>query len=578
MYTALAINEGLDDVAAPGPMTVRRDSSVPLDVILAAVGHVVYDWSIGDDAIRWSSNVLDALGIAALERIETGRAFAALVDPGDRGTRYDVIHDGSNDHGAGVAFQVQYSLRPDGPASDRRLRIEEIGRWYADSGGKPQRAHGVLRVINERYEHDQRLAYLSRHDELTDCFNRAHLLATLGKATIDAARTVRPLAFFLVAVSNMRAITEAYGFDVAEKTFATVARRLKLCLREGDAIGRLSTRKLGLVLMNCEEGDMPSAAERFHAAVREEVIDIETGSLAVTVSIGGVSLPRHGPTASEAVANAQEALHAAMLLGRERFAAYAPSAGVAADRKLNASQSRQLVAALTDGRIRLVFQPVVDIATREPLFYEALARLEQPDGTMVAPARFIALAERIGLVRMIDDRVLELALDTLCERPDIQLSINVSAETIGDSSWTERLSKRLAAQSGLAARLIVEITESVAINNVEEAAAFVRMLHGLGCRVAIDDFGAGFSSFRNLRVLAVDFFKIDGSFIKNLPNSVDDRTFVKALAELAGSFKVQVVAEWVQDEETVALLAGWGIDCIQGALTGDVADQPGMPG
>jgi EAL domain-containing protein (putative c-di-GMP-specific phosphodiesterase class I) len=100
------------------------------------------------------------------------------------------------------------------------------------------------------------------------------------------------------------------------------------------------------------------------------------------------------------------------------------------------------------------------------------------------------------------------------------------------------------------------------------------MLHALGCRAAIDDFGAGFSSFRNLRVLDVDFFKIDGSFIENLATSHEDRTFVKALAELARSFGIPVVAEWVQDEGTVSLLADWGVDCIQGALTGEVADQP----
>ncbi len=265
-------------------------------------------------------------------------------------------------------------------------------------------------------------------------------------------------------------------------------------------------------------------------------------------------------------------------MGNERFVAYTPSAGILADRRLNASLSRDLVAALNDRRIRLVFQPVVDIATRQPLFYEALARVERPDGTIVAPKSFIALAERIGLVSMIDDRVLELALDTLSREPDIVLSINVSAETIGNSEWTGRLSDRLAGRHDLARRLIIEITETVAVDNVAEAAAFVLMLHELGCRVAIDDFGAGFSSFRNLRILNVDFFKIDGSFIENLPVSDDDRTFVKALAELARSFKVPVVAEWVQDEETAALLAGWGIDCIQGALTGAVTDQPGNPG
>lgn len=577
MYRALSDRAGLEDVVVEPSMTAARDMSLPCDEILAAVGHVVYDWSLDDDTMRWGPNALDALGIGTLDRIMTGRAFAALVDPGSHATRYDAIHDGSSDAGGGVAFQVQYSLLPEGPTRGNPLWIEEIGRWYAGHDGKPHRAHGVLRVINERHEQEQRLAYLARHDELTDCFNRGHLLETLAQTLAETGPSPKPLAFFIVSISNLRAINEAYGFDVAEQTFATVARRIKACLREGDAIGRFSSRKLGLMLVHCEEDDMRSAAERIRAAVRDDVIDVGDESLAVTVSIGGVGLPRHGRTASEAVANALSALHASRLLGSERFAAYAPSAGSQADRKLVASQSRALAAALVEGKVKLVFQPVVAIDTRKPLFYEALARVEHPDGAVVEPSRFIALAERIGLVRMIDDRVLELALDTLCARPDIHLSINVSAETIGDSEWTARLADRLAGRSDVASRLIVELTESIAINNVEEAAAFVRMLHGHGCRVAIDDFGAGFSSFRNLRVLAVDFFKIDGSFIENLPANSDDRTFVRALAELARSFKVPVVAEWVQDEETVALLADWGIDCIQGTLVGDVVDQPGNP-
>ena len=375
----------------------------------------------------------------------------------------------------------------------------------------------MLRVINDRHEREQRLAYLSRYDERTECFNRTHLLATLDKATTDADRLGRTLAFLLVSVDNLRAINEAYGFEIAEQTLGTVAQRIMQSLRRGDTIGRFSGGKLGLVLTDCDEETMRVAASRFHAAVRDEVIDIGAGSLAVTVSIGSVALPRHGRVASEAVANALEALHAARQMGNERFVAYTPSAGILADRRLNASLSRDLVAALNDRRIRLVFQPVVDIATRQPLFYEALARVERPDGTIVAPKSFIALAERIGLVSMIDDRVLELALDTLSQQPDIVLSINVSAETIGNSEWTGRLSDRLAGRHDLARRLIIEITETVAVDNVAEAAAFVLMLHELGCRVAIDDFGAGFSSFRNLRILNVDFFKIDGSFIENLP-------------------------------------------------------------
>ncbi len=279
MQSALAINAGPDHVMVERPVTSPAHAPLAVGEILAAVGEVAYDWSIGDDVIRWGANALDILGVASPERIATGRGFAALVEAGDQTSRYDAIHDGATDKGAGVQFQARYSLLPDGPGGSRRLWIEDIGRWYAGPGGRPRRAHGVLRVINDRHEREQRLAYLSRYDERTECFNRTHLLATLDKATTDADRLGRTLAFFLVSVDNLRAINEAYGFEIAEQTLGTVAQRIMQGLRRGDTIGRFSGGKLGLVLTDCDEETMRVAASRFHAAVRDEVIDIGAGSL-----------------------------------------------------------------------------------------------------------------------------------------------------------------------------------------------------------------------------------------------------------------------------------------------------------
>ncbi len=546
--------------------------------ILTAVGEVVYEWSIADDVIEWGENALDVLGVPSLDRISTGRDFAALLEPSNVTSRHEAVLRGSDgdEGGSGVAYQVQYSLLPDGRGTARRLWIEDIGRWYGDSAGRPRRAHGVLRVINERYEREQRLAFLSRYDELTGYFNRSHLLATLGEAISQARQFRNSLAFLIVSLDNFRAVNEAYGFEIADQVFAAVARRIKGELRAADAIGRFSGSKLGLVLTNCDDADMHVAAERFHAAVRDEVVDTEAGSVALTVSIGGVTLPRHGRTTSEAIARAQEGLQTARLRGNGHFVAYVHSPSVQARRRQNAIQSRELVAALNEGRIRLAFQPVVDITSRKPVFHEALARVEQPGGTLIGPSEFVELSERLGLIRLVDHRVLELALVALTDPAIGSLSINVSAATIDDSEWIGNLSAHLAGRADLAKRLIVEITESAAIGNLDEAKRFVAMLHVLGCQVAIDDFGAGFSSFRNLRELDLDFFKIDGSFIENLPRSRDDQTFVKALADLAGSFGVIVVAEWVQDEETAALLAGWGVDCIQGNLAGAVVEEPAV--
>ena len=207
--------------------------------ILTAVGEVIYEWSIEDDVIRWSSNALEILKVGLLSRIGSGRAFAALLDPANLTSRHDaVLNSTGADGGTGVSYQVQYALLPDGPGEGPRLWIEDIGRWYAGESGRPARAHGVLRVINERYEREQRLAFLSRYDELTGHFNRPHLLAKLGEALLSAKRFRNSIAFMIIAVDNFRAINEAYGFDIADQVFAAKARRINTQQPHRGAISR----------------------------------------------------------------------------------------------------------------------------------------------------------------------------------------------------------------------------------------------------------------------------------------------------------------------------------------------------
>jgi diguanylate cyclase (GGDEF)-like protein len=553
------------------PSSGTDDPAANADVgdILTVVGETVYDWSVADDSIRWGANAGAVLRVGKIEEIATGRVYNQLLDPENLSSRLDaVLNCAHADDGSGIAYQVQYALLPRGASGGVKLWIEDTGRWYADASGKPARAHGVVRVVNERYQREQQLAFLSRYDELTGYFNRSHLLTTLGDAIVNAKRLREPLAFLLVTVDNFRAINAAYGYDIADQVFAAVARRIKSVLREGDAIGRYSGNKLGLVLMKCDDEELHHVAERFHAAVRNDVIDTEGGSVAATVSIGGISLPRHAGSVKDAMARVQEALELARMRGHGRFVAYSNSPHRVALRHENAVRSAELVAALNERRLKFAFQPIVDLRDRRPVYYEALIRLERRDGTLMEAGEFVPLAERLGLIRLLDFRSLELALEVIRTAPEARLSLNVSGETIGDATWFAHLAAATKNNRSIAGRLTVEITESAVIRNVEEASHFVAALHDLGCRIAVDDFGAGFSSFRNLRVLDVDVVKIDGSFIENLSRNTDDQAFVRALVELARNFGIETVAEWVQDEETIERLAEWGVDQVQGNFTG----------
>ena len=180
----------------------------------------------------------------------------------------------------------------------------------------------------------------------------------------------------------------------------------------------------------------------------------------------------------------------------------------------------------------------------------------------------IPVAERLGLVRMLDHRVLELLISEMMAVPTLTASLNVSPASITDPDWWTALGAMLRANTGVAERLIIEITETAAIQDIDDTRGFVTRVKDLGCRIAIDDFGAGYTSFRNLRKLGVDIIKIDGAYVQNLTRSEDDRAFVLTLVDLAKRLGLKTIAEWVQDEASAALLTQWGCDYLQGALVG----------
>jgi diguanylate cyclase (GGDEF)-like protein len=560
------------DELVPDDSLSAADLTAPpggTDAILAGIGAIAYRWTRPADRLEWMGDVASLLGLGAGTSVATGEAFAALVDDASPRSRADCLKRGT-DRGAGVPYQVEYALRPAGLAGPL-LWVEDSGRWYADGGQGARRAEGVLRLINERHARDQRLAFLSHHDDVTGLYNRSGLLDILDRTIDDTLEHGTHAAFLLVSIDNFSQINNAYGYRAGDRVLAAVARRLRGRLRDGDVMGRFSGHKLGLVLMNCDEHDMAFAAERFLGAIREDVIATADGAVSITVSIGGITLPQDATDREAAMERVQESLNQARRAGHGRFVGYTPSPAREAERLANAALSQQLIGALSEQRLRLAFQPVVGVRHRLPVFHEALLRLSQPDGSIASAGQIVPIAERLGLSRLFDIAVLERVLETLAHHPDARISLNVTPDTATGSEWLAKFARIVGRHPDMGGRLIVEITETSAIRNLDETAYFVAALHDLGARLAIDDFGAGFTSFRNLRALSVDMVKIDGSFIQALPTSPDDQIFVRRLVEIARDLGIETVAEFVQDEETATLLAGWGIDHIQGRLCGEAS-------
>jgi diguanylate cyclase (GGDEF)-like protein len=557
------------DTAAPAAGPADGFDPAQVREIMRGIGEVVYEWLPGEDRLTWGENVLDVLAFGDRDAIATGRKYARFLDPENVTSRYDaVMSSGQADQGNGVPFQVTYRLLTQGRDSDVGCWVEDTGRWYAGGDGKPARVQGVVRVVDDRHRRERELQKLSFYDPLTGDYNRARLTAMIEESIANIEQHQISCGFLLAAIDNLAMINDAYGFDVADQVIAAISTRIKSRLRTGDTIGRYAGNKFGLVLLDCSEQDLVITANRLLDVVRQSVIDTAAGPVAATISIGGVALPKQARSVGECLARAEEALEQAKHRRLESFVAYAHSERRESIRKRNVEFADEMVSALNDRRFKIAYQPIVDAKTGEPAFYECLLRLAKPDGSIVSAGHFLPVAEQIGLIRLLDHRVFELVFKSLQDHPELSLTFNVSGVTANDSEWLSNFTACVRSQPDIASRLTVEITETAAIQVEEETVSFVNTVRDLGCKVAIDDFGAGYTSFRNLQLLDIDLVKIDGKFVEKLHQNTDNHFFVRTLVELAKNFNIKTVAEWVCDERDVVLLNELGVDYMQGFLFG----------
>ena len=416
-----------------------------------------------------------------------------------------------------MPYQVQYALRA-GPA-DKVLWIEDIGRWFAGADGKPERAHGVVRVINERHDREERLTYLSRFDGLTGEMNRFHLTES-WRTTLKQARGARTSCGFLLVADRQsrRASTKSYGFDVADEAIGAVAKRLRAKMRGGDQLGRFSGNKFGIILNNCTPDDMEKAAERLVAGVRDDVVRDRRRS-------GGGD--RDHRRRDRAAPCPQRAGDPGARAGNAR-PRQGQAAGLVPGLSAQSSSARRCAATMcapptrssprsTSGASCWPSSRWSSAQTRQPAFYECLMRIRRADGTLApaqrrdpgggaarpgAPAR----SSRARTAGQRDGGGAGAAAPaSMSRRPRPPIP-----------TGGRRSGAMLRANAGVAERLIVEITETAAIHDIDDTRGFVARVKDLGCRIAIDDFGAGYTSFRNLRKLGVDILKIDGAFVQNL--------------------------------------------------------------
>lgn len=544
----------------------REGSAFDPHSILSSVGDAVYSWDIESDRMTWSQNASDILGVSDIALISSGQGFAVATDSASPTSLQRTIFDCQRqDKGTGVAYSARYLFNP---APGKRLWVEDKGRWFADATGKPWLAHGVVRVVASATEAEGQIASTYQVDPATGALTRADFSNVLGETLERLRKDKRSLVVLAFGIEGMAGHNKAYGYNVGDELIAGIARRIRANIRKVDALGRFAGNKLIAMLAPSIPEEIEHTAMRIANIVREAPISTSVGAISASLKVGGVVAPRDAHDVSEILMAAEEALADAKDTPNGVFALYSKDPDRVRNRQENVAQTDGVLTALNDRRIQLAFQPITHARTGEVAMYESLVRMRTPEGDIVGAGQVVPVAEKLGFVHMIDHRVMELALETLRERPDVRLTFNAGSDSVLHPEWLNSFKAMLSVASDVAHRLVVEITETSLIEDLDVATRVIMAIKETGAKVAIDDFGAGHTSFRNMRTLPVDILKIDGAFIKNLKQSSDDRFFVRTLLQLANHLKIEVVAEWVQDAESAQMLAEWGVAYLQGDFVG----------
>jgi diguanylate cyclase (GGDEF)-like protein len=528
---------------------------------LAAAGDAAYIWDLASDTVEWHGSPR-MLGLTEEAAVATGKGFAERINADDQLVRQQRLQ---MHYARGTAFDAEYRVRL---ADGSFAWLHERGTAEFDETGRARRMLGVLRVVTQRKGQEQRLEHLANYDELTGHFNKKRLRESLDQLLAHSLRSGLPGAYLAIGIDKLASTNDVFGYEAADQVIIEVGQRLDRCLRVSDVIGRVGGDRFGIILAHCAEHNIATVAEKILGMVSQMPIDTLAGPVYTTVSLGTANYPDQAKTSYEVMTRAETALAEAKRAGRDCFVPYRLSDAQRQRHRVGMALGERVQRALRDGRLQFAYQPVVDTTTGAIDYHECLLRMIDEDGRVIAAGEFVAAIEQLGFIRLIDRYVLECAVEEVAAHPDICLGFNISGLTATDRAWLRGACALLQGRREVANRLVVEITETAALHDIEESAGFVATLRELGCRIALDDFGAGFTSLRHLQALAVDTVKIDGSFVRNLGQNPDNQVFLRHLVGLAKGLNLLTVAECVETPEEAVLLRREGVNFLQGYYYG----------
>ena len=440
-----------------------------------------------------------------------------------------------------------------------------LGHW--EDEGTPY-AIAYIRDLTERKKFEAALQFQATHDELTGLPNRWLFNVQLDLAVARSVRSGTRMALLLLDLDNFKAVNDTFGHATGDALLAQAGQRMRAVLRESDQLVRLGGDEFAILLSDVSSAQQAErVATKLLAALRAtyRLQDLDVSSSA---SLGVALCPEDAKDSTTLMRYADLAMYQAKSGGRSTYSFY--SQGMDSRLLEDMQLQNSLKQAMAKGGLALHYQPQVDVQTGAVVGAEALLRWYDPVLGQVSPARFIPIAETTGLILPLSDWV----LDTACRQiaawqkagTPLLVAINVSAQQFRQLDLPEKVSQALARTGALAQWLAIEITESVAMQQPEQAREQLQALVALGCRVALDDFGTGYSSLAYLKALPVHKLKIDKSFMDGIPDDASDAAISRAIIALAHSLGMVVIAEGVETEAQLAFLREHGCEAYQGWL------------
>ena len=476
-------------------------------------------------------------------------------------------------------------------AGGQSYAVEETA---APIRGKVGKTIGVVLVfhdVTEAREASRKLAYQATHDALTGLINRREFERLVEETLQDAKANGSNNAFCYMDLDQFKVVNDTCGHIAGDALLVELATMIKNRTNENDTVARLGGDEFGILMRNTPLSEARIMAEEIRNRIRDYRFLWDGQTFEVGISMGVVPIRPDTTAAVEIFSNADIACFVAKDMGRNQIHVSNLDDVEQARRQLEMQWSARIPAALENNRFTIFYQKIapLDAASGKPPRCELLVRMLEDDGSLILPGRLIPAAERFRHMPEIDRWVIHHAMELITQHGDrlgmAAYAINLSGQSLGQEDLLDFV-KREILRSGVKPHLITfEITETAAIRNVSHAARFMTELKKMGCQFSLDDFGSGLSSFGYLKMLPVDYLKIDGSFVRNMLHDEHDHSIVVAITQIAKTLNKTCVAEWIEDEATLLALKEIGVDYGQGfflhrpeAIAGPIREKQPLRG